>query len=195
MRFGDPDFQFAFREEIMRRTQQDEHESVADYLMSSGHVWSVVATVDRIGASSAFQNLLSRLQQSIHWNEVDDLDALEDLTTRVEASYQLSQKVSISGSRLSRAVSCETSCWSKDTLAALSTSIVGSASKSGLCTDKKNKNRATQAATKTEVILSTSSFSETTIAETKALQSLTAKCENTVCLTRACTAKFFPENR
>ncbi|EFN64377.1 hypothetical protein EAG_07260, partial [Camponotus floridanus] len=79
-RFGDPDFQFALREEIMRRTQ-GEHESVADFFSC------LRAMFDRLSppwteseqVSSAFRNLLPRLQQSIHRNEVGNL---EDLATR-----------------------------------------------------------------------------------------------------------------
>ncbi|EFN62561.1 hypothetical protein EAG_04420, partial [Camponotus floridanus] len=84
-RFGDPDFQFALREEIMRRTQ-GEHESVTDFFSC------LRAMFDRLSpswteseqVSSAFRNLLLRFQQSIRRNEVGNLDALEDLATRVE---------------------------------------------------------------------------------------------------------------
>ncbi|KAL6421184.1 hypothetical protein ACFW04_013737 [Cataglyphis niger] len=93
MRFGDPDFQFALRDEITRRTQ-GEQESVADYLTC------LRAMYDRLSSpwsateqiSYAFRNMLPRLQIAMRREEVDDLDALEDLATRIEASHQLAQR-------------------------------------------------------------------------------------------------------
>jgi len=68
---GDPDFQFALREEIMRKTQ-GEHESVADFLTC------LRAMFDRLSppwteseqVSSAFRNLLPRNSRSdeMKWN-------------------------------------------------------------------------------------------------------------------------------
>ncbi|KAL6418197.1 hypothetical protein ACFW04_012280 [Cataglyphis niger] len=79
IRFGDPDFQFALRDEITRQTQ-GEQESVADYLTAAEQI------------SYAFRNMLPRLQIAMRREEVDDLDALEDLATRIEASHQLAQR-------------------------------------------------------------------------------------------------------
>lgn len=87
-RFGDPDFQFALRDEIMRRTQ-GEHEPVADYLTC------VNALCDRLSppwseaekVSYAFRNMLPRLKVTIRREEAGDMDDLEDLATRVESSY------------------------------------------------------------------------------------------------------------
>ncbi|KAL6419699.1 hypothetical protein ACFW04_011264 [Cataglyphis niger] len=93
IRFGDPDFQFALRDEITRRTQ-GEQESVADYLTCLRAMydrlsppWSAAEQI-----SYALRNMLPRLQIAMRREEVDDLDALEDLATRIEASHQLAQR-------------------------------------------------------------------------------------------------------
>lgn len=88
MRFGDPDFQFALRDEIMKHTQE-ELESVADYLTCLRVMfdrlsppWSEAEQV-----SYAFRNMLPRLQIAVYRNEVEDLEALEYVATRVEISH------------------------------------------------------------------------------------------------------------
>ncbi|KMQ85095.1 hypothetical protein RF55_16565 [Lasius niger] len=87
-RFGDPDFQFALRDEIMRRTQ-GEHEPVADYLTC------INALCDRLSppwseaekVNYAFRNMLPRLKIAVRREEAEDMDVLEDLATRAESSY------------------------------------------------------------------------------------------------------------
>ncbi|KAL6418991.1 hypothetical protein ACFW04_011650 [Cataglyphis niger] len=65
-RFGDPDFQFALRDEIIRRIAEQ--------------------------VSYAFRNMLPRLQIAMRRDKVNDLDALEDVAIRIEASHQLAQR-------------------------------------------------------------------------------------------------------
>lgn len=92
-RFGDPDFQFALRDEIMRRTQ-GEYEPVADYLTC------LTALFDRLSppweepekVSSAFRNMLPRLQVAVRRDEVDDLETLKYLATRAETSHAATQR-------------------------------------------------------------------------------------------------------
>jgi len=87
-RFGNPDFQFALRDEIMRRTQ-GEHELIADYLAC------IRALFDRLSPpwsleeqlNYAHRNMLPRLQISVHRCNVYDFASLEYAATRVERSY------------------------------------------------------------------------------------------------------------
>ncbi|XP_011859141.1 PREDICTED: uncharacterized protein LOC105556658 [Vollenhovia emeryi] len=84
-RFGATDFQYALREEIMKRTQ-GEQEAVADYLTC------LAAMFDRLTPpwpleeqlNHALRNMLSRVQLAIHREEVRDFRALEQLATRYE---------------------------------------------------------------------------------------------------------------
>lgn len=92
-RFGDPDFQFALRDEIMRRTQ-GEHEPIADYITC------LTALFDRLSplwqemekVSNAFRNMLPKLQIAVRRDEVDDLETLEYLATRAETSHAAIQR-------------------------------------------------------------------------------------------------------
>jgi len=137
----------------MRRTQ-GEHESVADFLTCLRAMFHQLSPpwTESKQVSSAFRNLLPRLQQSIRRNEIEDLDALEDLATRVEASYQLSQRyrapptpekslfpdLAYHAPRNTRQ-----STRGQETLAAMSTPNAESESRSGSRRERKNKNRAT----------------------------------------------------
>ncbi|EFN88524.1 hypothetical protein EAI_13201, partial [Harpegnathos saltator] len=79
-RFGDPDFQFALRDEIMRRTQ-GEHEPVADYLTCIlglfGRLDPPWGEVEQL--NYAYRNMLPRLQVAVHRDDFEDFDALERL--------------------------------------------------------------------------------------------------------------------
>jgi len=86
-RFGDPDFQFALRDEILRRTQ-GEHESVADYLMCMQALfdrlsppWSMAEQLNY-----AHRNMLPRLQIAVRRDEFRDFASLELLASRIEVS-------------------------------------------------------------------------------------------------------------
>ncbi|EFN78617.1 hypothetical protein EAI_04854, partial [Harpegnathos saltator] len=79
-RFGDPDFQFALRDQILRRTQ-GEHEPVADYLTCMRGLfgrldppWSEVELMNY-----AHRNMLPRLQIAVHHDDFVTIDALERL--------------------------------------------------------------------------------------------------------------------
>lgn len=93
VRFGDPDFQFTLRNEIVRRTQ-GEHESVADYLTCMRALfdrlsppWSNTEQLDY-----AHRNMLPRLQIAVRRDDVRDLEALEILATRAESSYEAAHR-------------------------------------------------------------------------------------------------------
>jgi len=86
-RFGDPDFQFALRDEILRRTQ-GEHESVADYLTCMQALfdrlsppWSMTEQLNY-----AHRNMLPRLQIAVRRDEFRDFASLELLASRIEVS-------------------------------------------------------------------------------------------------------------
>jgi len=86
-RFGDPDFQFALRDEILRRTQ-GEHESVADYLTCMQALfdrlsppWSMAEQLNY-----AHRNMLPRLQIAVRRDEFRDFASLELLASRIEVS-------------------------------------------------------------------------------------------------------------
>ncbi|EFN60198.1 hypothetical protein EAG_06206, partial [Camponotus floridanus] len=86
-RFGNPDFQFALRDEIMRRTQ-GEHEPIADFITC------IRALFDRLSPpwsldeqlNYAHRNMLPRLQISVPRRNVYDFASLEDAATRIERS-------------------------------------------------------------------------------------------------------------
>lgn len=86
-RFGDPDFQYALRDEIFRRTQ-GEHESVADYLTC------MQALFNRLSPSwdlteqlnYAHRNMLPRVQIALRRDEFRDFATLELLASRIEVS-------------------------------------------------------------------------------------------------------------
>lgn len=92
-RFGDPDFSFALRDEIMRRTQ-GEHEPVTDFITCMQALfdrlsppWSLHEQLNYV-----YHNMLPRLQVSVHREDFYDFDSLECLATRVERSYNASRR-------------------------------------------------------------------------------------------------------
>lgn len=87
-RFSDPDFQFALRDEILRRTQ-GEQESVADYLTCMQALfdrlsppWSIEEQLNY-----AHRNMLPKLQVAVRRYEFRDFASLELLVSRIEASH------------------------------------------------------------------------------------------------------------
>ncbi|XP_071569963.1 uncharacterized protein [Temnothorax nylanderi] len=91
-RFGDPDFQFALRDEIMRRTQ-GEQESVTDYLTCLKTLFDRLSPPwreeEKVGY--AHRHMLPHLQTQIHRDSVQDMDALELWAARAEASCRAAQ--------------------------------------------------------------------------------------------------------
>jgi len=92
-RFGDPDFQFALRDEILRRTQ-GEHESVADYLTCMQALfdrlsppWSMTEQLNY-----AHRNMLPRLQIAVRRDEFRDFASLELLASRIEVSQDAANR-------------------------------------------------------------------------------------------------------
>lgn len=91
-RFGDPDFQFALRDEILRRTQ-GETEPLADYLTC------IRALFDRLNPkwteeeqlNYAHRNMLPRFQIAIMREDLTNFDAFEQLARRVEKSFRAVQ--------------------------------------------------------------------------------------------------------
>jgi len=88
-RFGDPDFQFALRDEILRRTQ-GEHESVADYLTCMQALfdrlsppWSLAEQLNY-----AHRNMLPRLQVAVRRDEIRSFASLEIMASRIEVSHE-----------------------------------------------------------------------------------------------------------
>lgn len=188
-RFGDPDFQFALRDEIMRRTQ-GEHESVADYLTC------LRAMFDRLSPpwseaeqiSYAFRNMLPRLQIAVRRDEVEDLEALEYVATRIEGSHQMAQRYrapptpekSLFPDLAYRTPRNSNRHASKpDTLAALNTSSASSTdSGSGSRKEKRRKDRAAKTSTDAVAAASTSSPTNTASAGARTSRVSTAKCWN-----------------
>ncbi|XP_077270206.1 uncharacterized protein LOC143901656 [Temnothorax americanus] len=91
-RFGDPDFQFALRDEIMRRTQ-GEHETATDYLTCLNTLFDRLSPPwseeEKVGY--AHRHLRPRLQTQIPRDSVHDMDALERWAARAEASSRAAQ--------------------------------------------------------------------------------------------------------
>lgn len=87
-RFGDPDYQYALREEIMRRTQ-GEYESAADYLTCLRALLSRMSPPWSIPEQLSFahRNMLPRFQIAIRRHEFSCFRSLEELATRVERTY------------------------------------------------------------------------------------------------------------
>ena len=87
-RFGKPDFQFALRDEVMRRTQ-GEHESVADFLTCMQGMFDRLSPPWRLEEqlNYARRNMLPRLQIAVHRQDFRDFETLEYLATRIEQSY------------------------------------------------------------------------------------------------------------
>jgi len=87
-RFGNPDYQYALRDEVFRRTQ-GEHEAAVDFLTCLRALfsrmtppWSVAEQLNL-----AHRNMLPRLQIAIRRTEFADFPTLEYLATRVERSF------------------------------------------------------------------------------------------------------------
>ncbi|XP_024893572.1 uncharacterized protein LOC112468573 [Temnothorax curvispinosus] len=91
-RFGDPDFQFALRDEIMRRTQ-GETEPVADFLTCLSSLYDRLSPPwreeEKVGY--AHRHLLPRLQTLIPRDAVTNMKALERWATRAETSCRAAQ--------------------------------------------------------------------------------------------------------
>ncbi|CAL1671885.1 unnamed protein product [Lasius platythorax] len=87
-RFSDPDFQFALRDEIMRRTQ-GKNEPVADYLTCLNALFDRVSPPwsEAEKVSVACRNLIPRLQIAVRRDEIEDVEALEYFATRAESSH------------------------------------------------------------------------------------------------------------
>ncbi|KMQ94799.1 hypothetical protein RF55_5032 [Lasius niger] len=87
-RFSDPDFQFALRDEIMRRTQE-ENEPVADYLTCMNALFDRVSPPwsEAEKVSVACRNLIPRLQIAVRRDEVEDIEALEYFATHAESNH------------------------------------------------------------------------------------------------------------
>ncbi|XP_011881426.1 PREDICTED: uncharacterized protein LOC105569517 [Vollenhovia emeryi] len=87
-RFGNPDFQFALRDEIMRRTQ-GESEPVADYFTCMNTLFSRLSPPwseeEKVGY--ALRHMLPRLQDRVSRESASDLDTLELLAVRAESRY------------------------------------------------------------------------------------------------------------
>jgi len=87
-RFGDPDYQYALRDEIFRRTQ-GEHEAAVDYLTCLRALFSRMSPPWPVAEqlNLAHRNMLPRLQIAIRRTEFADFQTLEYLATRVERSF------------------------------------------------------------------------------------------------------------
>jgi len=87
-RFGDPDYQYALRDEIFRRTQ-GEFESAVDYLTCLRALFSRMSPPWPLAEQLNFahRNMLPRLQIAIRRTEFTDFSTLEYLATRVERSF------------------------------------------------------------------------------------------------------------
>src|SRR5580765_7534933 len=92
-RFSDPDFQFALRDEIMRRTQ-GENEPVADYLTCLNALFDRVSPPwsEAEKVSVACRNMIPRLQIAVRRDEVEDIEALEYFATRAESSHSAAHR-------------------------------------------------------------------------------------------------------
>ncbi|XP_029163431.1 uncharacterized protein LOC114934886 [Nylanderia fulva] len=92
-RFGSPDFQFALREDIQRRTQ-GEYESIADFLTCIRAMferlsppWSLEEQLNQ-----AHRNMLPRLQIVVQRRDFYDFASLESQATRVEQGYEAASR-------------------------------------------------------------------------------------------------------
>jgi len=91
--FSNPDFQFALRDEIMRRTQ-GEHETISDFLMC------LQALFDRLSPpwsleeqlNYAHRNMLPRLQIAVRRDSFRDFETLEYTAARVEQSFEAAKQ-------------------------------------------------------------------------------------------------------
>lgn len=186
-RFGDPDFQFALRDEIIRRTQ-GEQESVADYITCLRAMFDRLAPPwsDAEQVSYAFRNLLPRLQIAMRRDEVEDLDALEDVATRVEGSHQLAHRYRAPPTpekslfpdlayRSPRNANRHAN--RHDTIAALNTSASSTDSGAGSRKEKRRRDRAANTSTsETGSTASSSSSTRSTPTGTRPSRVSTAKC-------------------
>lgn len=91
-RFGDPDYQHALRQEIVRRTQ-GEDERVADFITCIRGLferlrprWSEAEQL-----RSAHRNMLPRLQVAIHLDDLYDFDSFEHIAVRIEKGFAASR--------------------------------------------------------------------------------------------------------
>ncbi|XP_070155191.1 uncharacterized protein [Polyergus mexicanus] len=188
-RFGDPDFQFALRDEVIRRTQ-GEQESVADYITCLRAMFDRLAPPwsDAEQVSYAFRNLLPRLQIAMRRDEVEDLDALEDVATRVEGSHQLAHRYRAPPTpekslfpdlayRSPRNASRHAN--RHDTIAALNTSASSTDSGAGSRKEKRRRDRAANTSTsEAGSTASSSSSTRSTPKGTRPSRISTVKCWN-----------------
>ena len=88
-RFGSPDFQFALRDEIIRRTQ-GEREPVADYLTCMRALFERLDTPWTLDEQLNYthRNMLPRLRVSVPRRTVYDFASLETSATLAEESYE-----------------------------------------------------------------------------------------------------------
>lgn len=82
--FGDPDYQYALRDKIFRRTQ--EHESAADYFTCLRALLSRLSPPWQMAEQLNFahENMLPRIQLAIRHHDFADFATLEYLATRLE---------------------------------------------------------------------------------------------------------------
>ena len=186
-RFGDPDFQFALRDEITRRTQ-GEQESVADYLTC------LRAMFDRLSPpwnaaeqiSYAFRNMLPRLQIAMRRDEIEDLDALEDIATRIEASHQLAHRYrapptpdkSLFPDLAYRSPRNAKQAHKHNTVAALNTSVSSTDSGAGSRREKRRKDRAAKTATDSSSVASSTTSAKPSTSGIRPSRASTARCWN-----------------
>ena len=87
-RFGDPDYHYALREEILRRTQ-GEHETAADYLTSLRTLLAKVSPPWPLPEqlNFAYRNMLPRLQIAISRRDFTCFRSLELQATRIERNF------------------------------------------------------------------------------------------------------------
>lgn len=91
-RFGRPDFQFAIRDELFRRTQ-GEHEPFAEYLTSMHALfdrleppWSLREQLDCV-----HRNMLPKFQIAVNREDVRDFETMERRVTSVERGHEASR--------------------------------------------------------------------------------------------------------
>lgn len=88
IRFGDPDYQYALREEIMRRTQGLD-EPVADYITCLRGLFARLQPPwdESRQIQYAHRNLIPRLHIAIHRDDMFDFASFEHVAVRVEKSF------------------------------------------------------------------------------------------------------------
>ena len=92
-RFGNREYQFALRDEIMHRTQ-GEHESVLDYFTCMNALFDRLSPQwsDEEKVGYAHRNLQPRLQIMIRYDDARNIRELEWLAEDAERRYEISQR-------------------------------------------------------------------------------------------------------